>query len=97
MQRQGPASTARPATRQSLPVSLAEIARLELSDAAQAAQLRHIDLGLAPGGNNDLGLPPHRHGDPALASADDAQILGHHDALSILVRNLLDNARSRTV
>lgn len=55
-----------------VPVDLAALARLALADAAGAAALRQIDLGLV--------------------QADQCVVMGHEEALRILLRNLLDNA-----
>ena len=54
------------------PVMLAQIARLAVTDAADDAHGRGIDLGLG--------------------TADEATVMGHAEALRILMRNLLDNA-----
>ncbi len=54
------------------PVPLAKMIQSIVGDLWEAANARHIDIGLM--------------------DADDALVLGHQDALNILVRNLLDNA-----
>lgn len=54
------------------PIDLSALARLALADAAPAAALRQIDLGLV--------------------RADQGVVMGHEEALHILLRNLLDNA-----
>ena len=54
------------------PVPLAKMIQSIVGDLWEAANARHIDIGLI--------------------DADDALVLGHQDALNILVRNLLDNA-----
>lgn len=56
----------------SLPVDLTTLVQLSMADAAGAAVLRQIDLGLV--------------------QADPSIVMGHEEALRILLRNLLDNA-----
>ena len=56
----------------SSPVDLTALVQLSMADAAGAAVLRQIDLGLV--------------------QADPSIVMGHEEALRILLRNLLDNA-----
>jgi two-component system OmpR family sensor kinase len=66
-QQAGVAEGARPE-----PLVLADLARLEIADAAPAAMARGVDIGLE--------------------RTTEARVLGHREALRILMRNLLDNA-----